>query len=141
MKCRLVLAGFPLDVAKVLQSRMLGWRSHPWGQLLALKLATTDDYMEVLSVFAASANDKADEIERLLKDEDYKHFTLKVHSLKTVTKLVGALNLSAAAVELEAAGKNGDIETIKEKTPKFLGLYRALAEHLAVLADEVEDNP
>ena len=32
--------------------------------------------MEVLSVVAASANDKADEIERLFREEDYKHFTL-----------------------------------------------------------------
>ena len=60
--------------------------------------------------------------------------------MKTVTKLVGALNLSALAVELEAAGKNGDIETIKEKTPKLLGLYRALAEHLALLADDEEED-
>ena len=101
---------------------------------------TTDDYMEVLSVFAASANDKADEIERLFREENYKHFTLKVHSLKTVSKLVGALNLSSAAVELEAAGKKGDIETIKEKTPKLLDLYRALAEHLALLAEEEEED-
>ena len=60
--------------------------------------------------------------------------------MKTVTKLVGALNLSALAVELEAAGKNGDIETIKDKTPKFLESYRALAEHLALLAADEEDD-
>ena len=100
---------------------------------------TADDYMEVLSVFASSANEKADEIERLLNEEDYSHFTLKVHSLKTLAKIIGDLSLSAAAVELEAAGKNGDIETIQEKTPKLLVAYRALADHLASLVHDEED--
>ena len=101
---------------------------------------TADDYMGVLSVFAASATEKADEIERLMKEEDYDHFTLKVHSLKTVAKIVGALSISAAAVKLEAAGKSGDIETIKEKTPELLVSYRSLADHLASLVHDEEDN-
>ena len=101
---------------------------------------TADDYMEVLSVFASSVTEKADEIERLLNEEDYSHFTLKVHSLKTLAKIVGALSLSKAAVDLEAAGKSGDIETIKEKTPKLLVSYRAYADHLAPLAHDEEDK-
>ena len=101
---------------------------------------TADDYMEVLSVFASSVTEKADEIERLLNDEDYTHFTLKVHSLKTLAKIVGALNLSTAAVELEAAGKRGDIETIKEKTPKLLASYRAYADLLTLMAQDEEDK-
>ena len=101
---------------------------------------TADDYMEVLSVFASSATEKADEVEQLMKEEDYSRFTLKVHSLKTVAKIVGALSLSAAAVELETAGKNGDIETIQKKTPKLLVSYRALADHLALLAHDEGDK-
>lgn len=101
---------------------------------------TAEDYMEVLSVFAASATEKADEIERLMKEEDYSHFTLKLHSLKTVAKIAGARSLSAAAVELETAGKNRDMETIQEKTPKLLASYRALADHLASLAHDEEDH-
>ncbi len=99
---------------------------------------TADDYMEVLSVFASSVTEKADEIERLLNEEDYSHFTLKVHSLKTLARIVGALNLSTAAVELEVAGKNGDIETIKEKTPKLLASYRAYAGLLAQIEQDGE---
>ena len=101
---------------------------------------TADDYMEVLTVFASSASEKADEIERLMKEGDYSHFTLKVHSLKTVAKIIGAPGLSAAAVELEAAGKNGDIEAIKDKTPKLLVSYRAFADNLAALAHDREDK-
>lgn len=94
----------------------------------------------MLTVFASSATEKADEIERLMKEEDYGNFTLKIHSLKTVAKIIGAPKFSAAAVELETAGKNGDIETIKEKTPKLLVSYRALAHHLASLAHDEEDK-
>ena len=99
---------------------------------------TAEDYMDALSVFAASVNDKADEIERLLKQEDFSNYTLKVHSLKSMARLVGVSGLSEAAAELEAAGKAGDFDLIREKTPKLLETYRAYADRLALLDEDGE---
>ena len=102
---------------------------------------TADDYMEVLSVFASSVTEKADEIERLLAEEDFSHYTLKVHSLKSMARLIGAVSLSEFAAEMEAAGKSSDFDAIREKTPKLLSAYRAYADHLTPLAEDAEDTP
>ena len=99
---------------------------------------TVDDYVDALAVFAASVKDKADEIEQLLADEDFSRYTLKVHSLKSMARLVGAMSLSESAAEMEAAGKTSDFEAIREKTPKLLSAYRAFADHLSPLAEGVE---
>ena len=99
---------------------------------------TADDYVDALAVFAASVTDKADEIERLLAEEDFSRYTLKVHSLKSMARLVGALSLSEAAAEMEAAGKNSDFDVIREKTPKLLSAYRAYADHLSPLSEDAE---
>ena len=99
---------------------------------------TADDYVDALAVFAASVTDKADEIERLLAEEDFSRYTLKVHSLKSMARLVGALSLSEAAAEMEAAGKTSDFDVIREKTPKLLSAYRAYADHLSPLSGDME---
>ena len=129
---------------KVELTKLPGWLSKVPGLDLSYGMGnceTADDYMDALAVFAASVTDKADEIERLLSEEDFSHYTLKVHSLKSMARLVGAVGLSDSAAELEAAGKSGDFEAIREKTPKLLSAYRAYAGHLAPLAENAEGAP
>jgi len=123
-------------------SKLPEWLSGVPGLDLASGLEnceTSEDYMDALSVFAASVTDKADEIERLFREEDWSRYTLKVHSLKSMARLVGARALSEAAAELEAAGKDGNTDLIREKTPKLLADYRVFADHLAVLAEDGEE--
>ena len=125
-------------------AKLPGWLSGVPGLDLSYGMGnceTADDYLDALSVFAASIRDKADEIDRLLTEEDFSHYTLKVHSLKSMARLVGAVGLSEAAAEMEAAGKAGDFDAIREKTPKLLSAYRVYSDHLAPLAEDAEDEP
>ena len=101
---------------------------------------TAEDYLDALAVFAASIDEKSDEIERLWNEKDYETYTLKVHSLKSMAQLIGANLLSSLAADLEFAGKHGDTETIKEKTPSLLSKYRVYAKHLSRLTDERADG-
>ena len=122
-------------------AKLPGWLSGVPGLDLSFGMGnceTADDYMDALSVFAASVIEKADEIERLLREDDFSHYTLKVHSLKSMARLVGALGLSEAAAELEIAGKAGELDVVREKTPKLLSAYRAYAERLAPLDEDGE---
>ena len=57
-----------------------------------------------LKLFAESAMDKADEIERYLREEDWENYTIKVHALKSSARLIGAMPLSEAAKHQEALG-------------------------------------
>ncbi len=120
-------------------AKLPDWLSDVPGLDLAFGMGncdTAEDYMDALSVFAASVVEKANEIERLFQEDDFSHYALKVHSLKSMSRLVGALGLSEAAAELEIAGKAGEYDIVREKTPKLLSTYRAYAERLARLDGE-----
>ena len=99
------------------------------------------EYLEALSLFERSIKFHATEIDRFWKAKDYDAYTIKVHSLKSMAKSVGATELSTLAAELEAAGKDGDAASIEAGTGALLSLYRSLSEPLARLHDmEKEDE-
>ena len=86
---------------------------------------TAEDYLDALAVFAASISKKSGEISEFLETANWQMYTLRVHSLKSTARLIGATELSELAAELEAAGKDGDTETIRTKTPTLLRDYEA----------------
>ncbi len=73
------------------------------------------------------------------EQDDIRLYTVKVHALKTSARIVGANSLSLLAEKLEEAGKNNDLEFIKENTGKLLRDYRAFKEKLADLKKKDED--
>ncbi|MBP5200350.1 MAG: response regulator [Schwartzia sp.] len=96
------------------------------------------EYLDSLAFFAASIPSRTDEIERLYLKEEYGNYTIKVHSLKSMAKAVGAIELSDLAAAMEAAGKAGDIESIQAGTETLLAVCRGLAAPLARLGDDPE---
>ncbi len=69
-------------------------------------------------------------IEDAYSTGDIKLYTVKVHSLKTSARIVGAQDLSIMAERLEDAGKKGDIDYITANTQKLLEEYRAFKDRL-----------
>ena len=97
---------------------------------------TADDFIDALSVFAASISEKAGEISQFFEQKDWQKYTLKVHSLKSMSRVIGAEELGELSAELEIAGKSGDIKTIEEKTPQLLREYTSLRSALSRLLPE-----
>lgn len=96
-----------------------------------------NDYINALIIFAASIDEKSKDIEEFLRDNNVQMYTLRVHSLKSMARLVGANELSQLAAELETAGKKGDMTTIEDKTGELLKSYQSFKEPLAQFMDEV----
>lgn len=94
------------------------------------------EYLETLALFGRSINFQSAEIERFWKVKDYDAYTIKVHSLKSMAKAVGAMKLSRLAAELEEAGKEGDVDSIENGTDSLLSLYRSLSKPLARLSEQ-----
>ena len=94
------------------------------------------EYLDALKIFAASIEERADELERLYKSHDYKEYTVKVHALKSMAKSIGAAELSELAAEMEEAGKNRDIAALTAGAEVLLSLYRSLNEPLKRLTEE-----
>lgn len=97
---------------------------------------TAKDLLNALSVFAASVSEKADELEQFLQQENWKQYTMRVHSLKSIARLIGADELADLAAEMETAGEQTDTEKITQTTPKLLEKYRALSSLSSHMSEE-----
>ncbi len=93
---------------------------------------------DVLKQYAESGPDTLDTILYCMKKEDWKNYTVKVHALKSSSRLAGLDTLSEAAARLEAQGHiiqdsqpgNPHYEEaraeIQSKTPVLMEDYKAL---------------
>ncbi len=97
-----------------------------------------EEYIETLAIFAGSIEEKADEIRNFLQKKEYENYIVKVHSLKSPAKIVGANSLSEHARALEFAGKDGDIAKLEADTPALLEEYRSFIP-LKELSDATEE--
>ena len=98
--------------------------------------SSEDDLRDILKTFHMSVTSKADEIERCYKADDWDNYVIKVHALKSTSKLIGANELSQLAKTLEFAGKEKNIGLIREKTDKLLEDYRAFKQILEPFAEK-----
>ena len=97
-------------------------------------------YNEVLQDFYKLIDNKAGRIETLYNEDNIDEYTIEVHALKSVARMVGAEYLSGLALELEMAGKEGNKALIDEKTPELLARYRAYKDTLSYFDEGEEDN-
>ena len=84
-------------------------------------------YRVLLTQFAGEEKKKHADCARFLKEEDYKSYTIQVHSLKSNAKTIGAMELSEAAKALEEAGKQEDSAYIREHDEEVFAAYAELS--------------
>ncbi len=79
-------------------------------------------------------------IEKLWKAGDIENYTIKVHALKSSSRIIGAAELSEKAAFLEKCGDEGDVTKIDEQTPELLSLYSSYRDILKPLFEEKADT-
>ncbi|MCR4657275.1 MAG: Hpt domain-containing protein [Lachnospiraceae bacterium] len=94
-----------------------------------------EDYMMALEMYLDSAEKKSEEIEKYWAAGDIKNTTVKVHTLKSASRSIGALELGEFAARLEEAGNSGDTETLDRELGGLISRYRQLANDLKPLKD------
>ncbi len=99
---------------------------------------TASEYMDALAVFAGSIEDKAADIERFEKAENWPMFLLRVHSLKSVGRLVGAVSVAEKAADLEYAGMHEEYGLVHALTPPFLIEYKKMLPRLKKILSNKE---
>ena len=97
-----------------------------------------EDYMFAIETFADSIDAKAAQIESNLKEDELEALTLNVHSLKSTSGAIGALELSAKAKEMELAAKEGDRALLEKEIPRLLEEYRSMKEILTNIINNCE---
>ena len=97
---------------------------------------TAEDFLDALQVFVTSISEKSKEIEHFLNEGNWQMYTLRVHSLKSMARLIGADELSELAAGLEAAGKQTDVDKMMKGTPSLLENYRAFSSLLSHISQD-----
>jgi len=84
------------------------------------------DALKSLAVLGeiAQKNDYGDE-------DNLRNYIINVHGMKSALANIGKIDLSAAALKLEMAGREGKLDIIISDTPAFLDSLRAFTEEIA----------
>ena len=106
-----------------------------------------DTFRFLLQSFHDNSQKNKNDIIRSYEEENYKDYTIYVHALKSTSKMIGALELSEKARLLEKAGKEENIEYIKESHDEVISLFDKLNEEIGDYLTKVspqeteDDNP
>ncbi|WP_022767737.1 MULTISPECIES: Hpt domain-containing protein [unclassified Butyrivibrio] len=96
-------------------------------------------YIKFIRTFFDTLENRIKEIRDAFDSEDIKTYTIKVHSLKSTARIMGAKELSNLAEELEHAGDENNREKITDKTPKLLEVCASFKEKLSPI-ESINDN-
>ena len=83
-------------------------------------------YRSLLAEYAYGEIEKANSLQKSYEEENWHDYSIYVHSLKSSSKMIGAMVLSAHAAKLEAAANDGDSETIRNDHDNVMEEYELL---------------
>ncbi len=81
-------------------------------------------FWKILESYYQSIEKKAAQIKELQMNGDWSGYTIEVHALKSLSKQIGAMELSEIAAEMERAGNARNTDLIRQHTDKMLERYR-----------------
>jgi Signal transduction histidine kinase len=94
-------------------------------------------YKSILEAYVEEEKTKLPNIISSYEKKDWKNYSIYLHSLKSTSKTVGAVELSRLAAELEAASKNEDVSFIDENHENAIEKYSEL---VAVITDYMNSD-
>lgn len=81
------------------------------------------NYIFALQLFLDTLDDNAKVISDAYSSDNIRLYTIKVHSLKSSARIIGATELSTLAEDLENAGNSNDLGFIRDNNARLLTLY------------------
>jgi HPt (histidine-containing phosphotransfer) domain-containing protein len=88
------------------------------------------EYLKILKITYDYGPKQIAELKAALDTKDYTTYIIKIHSLKSTTLNIGAINLSAKARNQEEEGHKGNYDYIDEHFEDFYNGYNRLIDNL-----------
>ncbi len=85
-------------------------------------------YLEVVQTFADGYDDKTKEIRADYEEKNWENYRTRVHALKSTAKMIGATELSNAALEQEMAAKDVVQDVLEKGYQPLLDKYTEVVE-------------
>lgn len=106
------------------------------GEGLAYCADDPEFYVEMLGEYVAEGSAKTEALERFFEARDWTNYAIQAHSVKSVSRMIGAAALSELARGQETAARDGDEEVVLTGHPRFTSEYAALLAKLRELLSE-----
>ena len=84
-------------------------------------------YEAMLREYARGADEKTQRMQASYEAKDWKEYAVVVHSVKSSSRLIGAVKLSEKAARLEKAADGDDALYIEKHHDRLMGKYRSAA--------------
>lgn len=94
-----------------------------------------EKYISALQRFFKGYENNRDQVKEFLATSDTEGFCVRVHSLKSNAKMIGADGLALAFEELENASRRFDLAAMKEKMGPALDLYADVIEAIRPIGE------
>ncbi|MCR4841203.1 MAG: response regulator [Lachnospiraceae bacterium] len=92
-----------------------------------------DFYLEIVGDYGASAEDKIKELAGYLSDGNFTEYKILIHSVKSSSKTIGAMELFKKARALEQAAGEANEEYLKANHDAVMNEFRELSEKLKTM--------
>ncbi|MCR4904193.1 MAG: DegV family EDD domain-containing protein [Butyrivibrio sp.] len=106
------------------------------GEVAIRNSGSEDAFRTVLEIFYKAIDMKTEELSNFFKEQDWKNYTIKVHALKSSSRLIGACELAAEAEALELAGKDENIDFIRSNHEAMINHFLKYKEILSDIFDD-----
>ncbi|MCR4793404.1 MAG: response regulator [Lachnospiraceae bacterium] len=83
-------------------------------------------YGQLLAEYARNSESKISEVKSLFDSENWHDYSIRVHAIKSTSKMIGAKAVSDMAKQLEDLSKKSDEPSIRRCHPEFLPRYEEL---------------
>ncbi len=97
-------------------------------------------YKAVLEEFVNDSIEKEKELEEFFGKNDWDNYIIRIHSIKSSARMIGAISLSDCAKALENAAKENDTVYLNDIYPRFLKEYMELAGKIRSICEMGETN-
>ncbi|MBR4412523.1 MAG: response regulator, partial [Lachnospiraceae bacterium] len=98
-------------------------------------------YKNIVSEYVKEMPERSGLLKEYFEASDWNNYCVYVHSLKSTSKMIGALSLSDKALKLEEAANKEDADFIKENHAEILDIYINLANKMAdILGIDLSKN-
>lgn len=87
-------------------------------------------YESILKEYVEESKKLLPAIEEHYEKKDWENYGIRVHSLKSTSKIIGATGLSKLAASLEAAAKKPDPDVVYRDHDKLMDLYKKVLDSL-----------
>ena len=97
-------------------------------------------FLSMLGVFYNYADNNVQELNEFYNNEDFENYTIKIHALKSSSRIIGAIGLAEDAQNLENAGKAKEYDKIRAGHDAYIEKFQAVVDIISQVINKQKES-